>query len=138
MLIDIGVNVDGYMSDMTRVVFFGSVSEKIKEINCVVKDTHKAVLTKIAPGIKVSELDKFARNFMGKYEKHFIHSLGHGIGLNVHEYPFISSKTKNVELQEGMVITIEPGIYLQGMGGARHEDMSVVTKTGYTNFFGCL
>jgi Xaa-Pro dipeptidase len=72
---------------------------------------------------------------MGKEEKYFLHSLGHGIGLHVHEYPRISSKVKKGKLEEGMVITIEPGLYLPNVGGIRYEDMIIITKNGYRNLF---
>lgn len=135
VLLDIGVVLNGYSSDMTRTLFFGEVPKKIQELNDVVQKTHQEVLKHIRPGIEVAELDHIARKVMGKKEKHFLHSLGHGIGLDVHEYPLISKKTEKVKLEAGMVITIEPGLYLPGIGGVRHEDMIVVTKTGYQNLF---
>lgn len=133
VLIDIGVVLNGYMSDMTRTLFFGSPPKRIQEIDRVVKKAHNEVLKYLKEGVEVAELDLIARKVMGKEEKHFLHSLGHGIGLDVHEYPLISKKTKNVQLEAGMVITIEPGLYLPGVGGVRHEDMVVITKTGYKN-----
>lgn len=133
VLVDIGVVLNGYMSDMTRVIFFGEVPKKIQELSRIVKQAHKEVLKHLRPGVEVAELDHIARKVMGKKEKLFLHSLGHGIGLNVHEYPLISKKTKKVKLEAGMVITIEPGLYLPGVGGIRHEDMLVITKTGYQN-----
>lgn len=72
---------------------------------------------------------------MGTEEKHFVHALGHGIGLDVHEYPRICSELRKEKLEAGMVITIEPGLYLPGIGGIRYEDMIVITKTGYENLF---
>lgn len=135
VLLDIGVVLNGYASDMTRIVFFGKVSKQIEELYQVVKSAHKAALQKCMAGEVVANLDKAARKAMGKEEKHFVHALGHGIGLNVHEYPRISSELRKVKLEEGMVITIEPGLYLPGIGGIRYEDMIVITKTGYRNFF---
>jgi Xaa-Pro aminopeptidase len=133
VLVDIGVVFQGYMSDMTRVIFFGEVPKKMQEFSRLVKQAHKEVLLHLRPGVEVAKLDHIARTVMGKEEKRFLHSLGHGIGLNVHEYPLISKKTKKVKLEAGMVITIEPGLYLPGVGGIRHEDMFVITKTGYQN-----
>ncbi len=133
VLIDIGVILNGYASDMTRMVFFGKVSKRIEEIYQIVKRAHSAALQECKEGAKVSTLDKVARKAMGKEEKHFVHALGHGIGLDVHEYPRISSEIRNVRLEVGMVITIEPGLYLPGVGGVRYEDMVVITKTGYRN-----
>lgn len=79
------------------------------------------------PGMKVADLDKKARKMLGKYEPYFTHSLGHGVGIDIHEAPHISSKSAE-KLQEGMIITIEPGIYIQGKYGARYEEMCVVEK----------
>ncbi len=135
ILIDIGVVLNGYASDMTRVVFFGKVPKRIEEIYHIVKKAHLAALQQCKAGAMVSSLDKVARKAMGKEEKYFVHALGHGIGLDVHEYPRISSETHNVELEVGMVITIEPGLYLPGIGGIRYEDMIVITKSGYRNLF---
>ena len=135
VLIDIGVVLNGYASDMTRTIFFGKVSKRIQELFEIVKKAQKAALQICKSGEKVSNLDKAARIVMGEEEKHFIHALGHGIGLDVHEYPRISSELRKVKLEAGMVITIEPGLYLPGVGGIRYEDMIVITKTGYKNLF---
>ena len=77
--------------------------------------------------MKVADIDKKARNMLGEYEKYFTHSLGHGVGIDIHESPGVSSKSDEV-LQEGMVITIEPGIYIPGKYGARYEEMVVVRE----------
>lgn len=136
-LIDIGVTKDHYHSDMTRVVFLGTPDSKLKEIHSVVEESLKAALTLLRPGTFLKDLDKAARDVLSKagYAAYFTHSLGHGIGLEVHEYPLVKSSTPygNVQLQEGMTITIEPGIYLPGIGGVRLEDTVVITKTGYQN-----
>ena len=135
VLIDIGVVLNGYASDMTRVIFFGTVSKKVEELFQVVKKAHRAALEKCRPGEPIASLDKAARSVMGSKEKYFVHALGHGIGLDVHEYPRISSDLRKGQLEEGMVITIEPGLYLPRVGGIRYEDMIVITKTGYQNLF---
>lgn len=136
VLLDIGVVLNGYASDMTRIVFFGPVPKQIQEIYKTVRKAHQAALDCCKAGESVALLDKVAREAMGKDEKHFIHALGHGIGLDVHEFPRVSKESgKEVILQEGMVITIEPGIYLPGIGGIRYEDMIVITKDGYRNLF---
>lgn len=135
VLLDLGVVLNGYASDMTRVVFFGDVSPRMQEIYAVVRKAHQAALDKCKAGEKVAHLDQAAREIMGKEEKHFIHALGHGIGLDVHEFPRISKESTKEVLQEGMVITIEPGLYLPGIGGVRYEDMVVITKSGYRNLF---
>ncbi len=131
VLIDIGVVLEEYASDMTRSFFFGEGKKRLKEIHQTVLAAHKAALQECKAGIKVAKLDKIVRGVMGKEEKHFVHALGHGIGLDVHEYPRISGEVKDVKLEEGMVITIEPGLYIPGLGGVRHEDMVVITKTGH-------
>ncbi|MBF5060115.1 M24 family metallopeptidase [Candidatus Neptunochlamydia vexilliferae] len=131
VLIDIGVVLNGYASDMTRSFFFGQGKKRLKEIHKTVLAAHKAALKECKAGTKVAKLDQAARNVMGKDEKLFVHALGHGIGLDVHEYPRVSDKVRDVKLEEGMVITIEPGLYIPGLGGVRHEDMVVITKTGH-------
>lgn len=135
VLLDIGVVLNGYASDMTRIVFFGKVSKRMEELYRTVREAHQAALDLCKAGLPIAKLDQAARKVMGKEEKHFLHSLGHGIGLDVHEYPRISSKLKKGKLEEGMVITIEPGLYLSGVGGIRYEDMIIITKTGYKNLF---
>lgn len=135
VLIDIGVMLHGYASDMTRVVFFGTVSKQIKQLFQIVKNAHGAALEKCRPGVSFTSLDQAARDAMGKEEKHFTHSLGHGVGLEVHEYPRISSIAPKGELKAGMVVTIEPGLYLPGTGGVRYEDMVIITETGHENLF---
>ncbi|WP_316359544.1 M24 family metallopeptidase [Candidatus Neptunichlamydia sp. REUL1] len=135
VLMDMGVVLNGYASDMTRVVFFGEASKRIQEIYKLVRKAHQAALDMCKAGVPVALLDTVARESMGKEEKHFIHALGHGIGLDVHESPRVSAQSAKVILQEGMVITIEPGIYLPNVGGIRYEDMVVITKTGYRNLF---
>ena len=120
---------------MTRTLFFGEVPMMIRELFCVVKRVYNEVLKCVRPHCEVSTLDRVAREMMGDKEKLFLHSLGHGVGLDVHEYPSISQKTKKVRLEVGMVIAIEPGLYLPGVGGVRYEDMLVITQTGYQNFF---
>lgn len=137
VLMDIGVTKEHYHSDMTRVVFFGSPVPQLKEIHGVVENAVKAALAYLRPGTFLKDLDAAARAVLSKagYEAYFTHSLGHGIGLEIHEYPLVKSGAPygNVPLQEGMVITIEPGIYLPGIGGVRLEDTVVITKTGYEN-----
>ncbi|MCB1115398.1 MAG: aminopeptidase P family protein [Chlamydiia bacterium] len=135
VLIDIGVVVEGYASDMTRTLFFGKISKRLEALYKTVVASQEAALKQCKAGVHVAELDRVARKAMGKDVKHFLHSLGHGIGLDVHEYPSISSKEKKATLESGMVVTIEPGLYLSGVGGIRHEDMVIITKTGHINLF---
>lgn len=137
VLIDIGVNVNHYHSDMTRIVFFGPAHKKIREIYDIVREAQAHALRLCAPGTPIKKLDLAARNYITKsgYGERFTHSLGHGVGLEIHEAPSLTQKgpDKNLKLQEGMVITIEPGIYLPDIGGVRLEDTVVITKHGYEN-----
>lgn len=135
VLIDIGVVLQGYHSDMTRVVFFGEPSDPLKEIYHVVLKAQKSALELCRPGIELARLDRVAREVIREagYEEYFVHSLGHGVGLEIHEFPTLKSTKENegIFLEKGMVITIEPGIYLPGQGGVRLEDTIVITEGGY-------
>ncbi len=137
VLFDIGVNVKHYFSDMTRVVYFGTPREEIPKIYDIVREAQRRALKLCKPGTLVKELDQAARSFITKsgYGQNFTHNLGHGVGLEIHETPSLSSKSvdKNMPLEEGMVITIEPGIYLPDIGGVRLEDTVVITANGYEN-----
>lgn len=137
VLIDIGVNLHHYHSDMTRTVFFGDPNPKLKEIYAIVKEAQEAALSICKPGTPIGELDAAARNLITSrgYGPNFTHSLGHGVGLEIHELPVIknTSPHKDIALVPGMVITIEPGIYLPGIGGVRIEDTIVINEIGYEN-----
>ena len=135
VLIDIGVMLGGYASDLTRVLFWGQVSKRIESMFEKVDQAYRAALKECRAGNEAFKLDRAAREAFGEDRKYFVHSLGHGVGLNVHEYPRIAFDSKRVKLEEGMVITIEPGLYIPEVGGIRYEDMVVVTKEGYENFF---
>lgn len=139
VLIDIGVVLDQYHSDMTRVLFFQKQDVFFKHIYEVVLEAQKAALAKCAPGAAVEQLDLAARKIMrtAKLESHFLHSLGHGIGLETHEYPRIKSQGKDtkVHLKPGMVVTVEPGLYFQGKGGIRYEDTVIVTESSHENLY---
>ncbi|MGZ3732369.1 MAG: M24 family metallopeptidase [Parachlamydiaceae bacterium] len=137
VLIDIGVNVAHYHSDMTRVVFFGPAQKKMRQIYDIVREAQAQALQLCKPGTPIQKLDLAARSYITKagFGENFTHSLGHGVGLEIHEAPSLSQKLpdKNLKLQEGMVITIEPGIYLPDIGGVRLEDTVVITENGYEN-----
>lgn len=139
VLIDIGVVVDHYHSDMTRTVFFGNPDPRLVLLETVVKKAHDAALQLCKEGTKAGDLDKAARQVIQRagLEEMILHSLGHGIGLETHEFPRLKIKgeDQNVILQEGMAITIEPGLYLPGVGGVRYEDTIVITSKGYTNLY---
>lgn len=136
VLIDIGVFFQKYASDMTRVLFFKEVDPFLLRWLDLTKLAQKAAMNLCAPGVKVSELDLAARSIFKQegVESYFVHSLGHGVGLEVHEDPRIRFDQENL-LKTGMVITLEPGLYLPGKGGVRYEDMVVITDTGYENLF---
>lgn len=135
VLIDIGVMLNDYNSDMTRTVFFGKPQAAMLKIYDVVKKAQETALALCRPGTTTVELDRAARKVIedAGYGEAFSHSLGHGIGLEIHESPRIHSKkgTPEVVLQPGMAITIEPGVYVPGVGGVRIEDTVVITKDGY-------
>jgi len=131
VLADFGCTVDGLCSDITRTAVFGTASRRQREMYAVVRQAQAAALRAARAGITASSLDRAARSVIEKagYGKAFGHALGHGVGRRVHERPRVSAKSKEV-LQEGTVITIEPGIYLPGFGGVRIEDMVVLNKNG--------
>lgn len=131
IMIDMGVKYRGYNSDLTRVVFLGRISKKFRYIYDILKTAQKQAIRKIKPGKKARIIDDLARSYIEKkgFGKFFLHALGHGVGLEVHEPPGISRRSETV-LKPGMVFTVEPGIYIQGWGGLRVEDMVRVTNNG--------
>ncbi len=129
MLIDFGVMYKGYCSDMTRTIYIGRPQKKEIELYDFLLEIQEKACKMIRPGVNSKDIDLFVREKMGKYEAFYNHGLGHGVGLNVHEYPFIS-KNSNFVLKEGMVLTVEPGIYFPGKKGIRIEDTVLVTKKG--------
>lgn len=131
VIIDIGGLTDRYCSDMTRTVFFGSASEEAKEVYNIVLEANKRGIEAVKPGTRCSDIDKAARDFIEAkgYGKYFTHRTGHNIGIEVHEFPDISS-INNMEVVPGMIFSIEPGIYLPGNLGVRIEDLVVVTENG--------
>ena len=140
ILMDLGVVVNKYHSDMTRILFNGVPNPILLRLASIVKKAHKAAVSLCKPGVRIGALDEAARAEMRKenMEEYFTHSLGHGIGLETHEPPKVhfSQKDKDLELKPGMVITIEPGLYLPGKGGIRWEDMILITKNGHENLTG--
>lgn len=131
LLVDLGVKVNHYCSDMTRTIFFGKPTELYKKIYKIVLDANRKAISKIKPGVSCDVIDRVARDYIAKagYGKNFDHGLGHGLGLEVHENPRFSSVDKTV-LKPGMVLTVEPGIYLPGRLGIRVEDVILVTRDG--------
>jgi len=129
--LDFGALYNGYVSDITRTVAVGEPSDKLKEIYQVVLDSQVLALEKIKPGMTGIEADAIARDYINSkgYGEAFGHSTGHGIGLEVHEGPGLSFRSETV-LEPGMAVTVEPGIYLPGIGGVRIEDDILITETG--------
>jgi Xaa-Pro aminopeptidase len=131
ILIDFGSEFQGYHSDQTRTLVCGNPSLEQQKIYRIVKEAHDRAIEKIRPGIPIGEVDTAAREYIRNqgYGDYFGHGTGHGIGLAVHEDPVVNSENKGL-LQEGMVFTIEPGIYIPNWGGVRIEDMVFVTPQG--------
>jgi len=129
--VDYGLRYKGYHSDETVTLALGNISSNMRRIFDIVLDAHDLAIEKIRPGMKLTELDACARDYIaGKgYGDYFGHGLGHGVGLEVHEYPAVSPRAEDT-VEEGMVLTIEPGIYIPDEGGVRIEDMVYVTADG--------
>lgn len=135
---DYGACVDGYRSDMTRTVAVGSVSEKQVKIYETVLRAQLACLEVLRPGIECKAADAAARNIIAGagYGDCFGHGTGHGVGIDIHEAPSVSPRSKDI-LSVGDVVTVEPGIYLPGEFGVRIEDMAFITENGYENLTKC-
>jgi Xaa-Pro aminopeptidase len=129
--LDMGAVYDGYTADLTRTVVVGKANKRQKEVYNIVLKAQKEAISKVKPKIKACDLDKVARDSIKKagYEKYFGHGLGHGIGLLIHDNPTINPTSQQV-LEPGMVITIEPGIYIPNWGGVRIEDDVLITQRG--------
>ena len=129
--LDFGCVKDFYCSDITRTFVMGKPNKKMLEIYEIVKEAQQKGLDVIKPGIKASVVDKACRDFIEKmgYGEYFTHSTGHGLGILVHDSLAISPRS-DIVLKEGMVFTVEPGIYIEGLGGVRIEDDVVVTSDG--------
>lgn len=132
VLIDCGARWGGYCSDLTRVYAFGTMPRKMREVYQVVLDAQLKAIDAIKPGASLKDIDAIARKHIQKhgYGKRFGHSLGHGIGLDIHELPTLSQRSEGV-LEPGHVVTVEPGVYLPGVGGVRIEDDVLVTPRGH-------
>ncbi len=132
VVLDYGVILHGYCSDMTRTVHVGRADQEERDLYRAVLDAQMAAISACAPGVKLAEVDAAARDVLkqAKLDKFFIHSTGHGVGLEIHEPPRVAQGQKEV-LRPGMVITIEPGIYQAGKRGIRIEDVVAITNTGY-------
>jgi len=131
VLVDFGIRSNGYCSDLTRTWYNGRIDRQIRDFKKYVKDAQRNAIKKIKPGVKIAQVVKgsygvFYENGLGD---HILHGLGHGLGLDIHEEPSLSF-TSTGSLRKGMVVTVEPGLYKEGLGGIREEDMVLVTSRG--------
>jgi len=131
VIIDLGATVDYYRSDVTRTIVAGKISGKQQEIYGTVKATQDLAIKAMRAGVQAAEVDTIARTIIGRtgFRDCFVHNLGHGVGLEIHEAPTLSPDSKDV-LKVGNIVTVEPGIYIVGFGGIRIEDTVLVTKEG--------
>lgn len=131
VLVDMGIDINGYKSDLTRMFFLGKMPKLYAEIYAAVSQAQTLAIAKIRDGVKAGDVDYAARNYLASLDlaKYFGHSLGHGVGLDIHESPRLSAQS-GVILRKGMVITVEPGVYIPGKFGIRLEEMVLVTKAG--------
>ena len=131
LMFDMGLILDGYCSDMTRTFAFGNADARYLEIHRLVRKAQLAGIHSIRAGVTAREVDRAARKIIADagYGQYFGHALGHGVGLAVHEEPRLSSRN-NKRLKSGMIVTVEPGIYIPGWGGIRLENMVVVREDG--------
>jgi Xaa-Pro aminopeptidase len=131
LLVDMGARVAGYCSDMTRTHAVGKLNPKTRRMYRAVLESQLAAIEALKPGATCASVDRAARQVLRGYgmDKLFIHSTGHGLGLEIHEVPRVGRKD-GTRLERGMAITIEPGVYLEGVGGIRIEDTVIVTETG--------
>jgi Xaa-Pro aminopeptidase len=131
VIFDVGARLDTYRSDMTRTVFLGNPTPQFKKVYRTVREAQLAALREIRPGVESNHPDSVARQLIrdAGYGEYFGHALGHGVGLATHEKPRLAP-LKPVMLKTGMVITVEPGIYIPGKGGVRLEEMAVIEADG--------
>ena len=131
VVLDHGTIFRGYCSDLTRTVFLGKIPPKVRRLYDAVLEAQMAAKSSIRPGVTAGEVDAAARGTLRKHKlaQYFTHSTGHGLGLEIHEMPRLGKGEKFV-LQEGMVVTVEPGVYVEGVGGIRIEDDVVVNALG--------
>lgn len=131
VLIDIGAKMNGYCADLTRTFIWGKENGEWKRIQNFVQNVQKEAIQSIKPGVECSHIDEKMREKFEKagYKGNLLHGTGHGVGLDIHEYPSLTYNSDDV-LEEGMVVTVEPGVYFPGKGGVRLEEMVLVTNQG--------
>ncbi len=129
--VDFGARLKGYHSDMTRTVAVGTPTEEMRRVYHAVLEAEEAAVAAVRPGVRAADLDALARGILERHGlgEAFAHSLGHGVGLNIHEGPSLRGGSEDM-LEAGMVVTVEPGAYLPGVGGVRIEDLVLVTEGG--------
>ena len=133
LTLDFGATCRGYLSDITRTVGFGKISQELRDIYDTVLTAQQAALSAIGPGRRCCDVDRVARDIIdARYPGAFGHSLGHGVGLYIHEQPRVSANDETV-LMPGHVVTVEPGVYIPGVGGCRIEDTVIMTSEGVVN-----
>jgi Xaa-Pro aminopeptidase len=132
LLIDWGALYKGYCSDLTRTIMVGRVGDRLKHVYKVVLEAQLAAINFLRPGVTTHQADRVARDVIDKagFGQYFGHGLGHGIGREIHELPSLNKNAKDEELRPGMIVTVEPGIYLPGEGGVRIEDDVLITHSG--------
>lgn len=131
--IDFGAIYQGYCSDVTRTFHVGKVTDKkLLEIEAILKEAQQLGVKAVKPGVMSGDIDKVCRDFITSkgYGEYFTHGTGHGLGIDVHELPYVSQRL-STKLEPGMIITVEPGIYIPGLGGIRIEDDVLVTEKGH-------
>jgi len=129
LILDFGINYEGYMSDMTRTIYIGKPSKKEKELYNMLLKIQKDAIAYAKPGMEAGKLMQYVKDRLGKYEEFFIHGLGHGVGVEIHELPSIHEGSKD-KFAVGDVFTVEPGIYFPNKFGIRIEDDVLFTKKG--------
>ena len=133
LTLDFGATWHGYLSDITRTVAFGKIGPELREIYDTVYEAQTTALEAVGPGKRCCDVDAVAREFIdARYPGAFGHGLGHGVGLLIHEQPRVSPNDQTV-LSPGHVVTVEPGVYIPGLGGCRIEDTVIMTSDGYIN-----
>ena len=139
LTMDFGAKFDGYCSDMTRTIVIGKADDEMKRLYNTVLEAQLAALAAAKPGALCREMDKIARDIIDNagYKGYFGHSLGHGVGLEIHEQPGVSGGMGDTTLKAGQIITVEPGIYIEGKYGCRIEDMILITEGGKRNLTDC-
>lgn len=132
LLVDMGTVYNGYHCDLTRCFFMGKIPPLMRKVYQIVLDAQLAGIAKVKPGVRAAEVDKASRSYIARhgYGEQFGHGTGHGVGLEIHEAPTVSGRSNDI-LEPGMVVTVEPGIYLPNRFGVRIEDMVLVTEKGH-------